>query len=211
MVHFTFFGEGGYYCYVSLAKIFSTYFAIQSLVIVIIILDVQPADLGINNTNCYISVRCVLLEELDMLESKITITSILALMTFVAFSTVPTQLGYAQESTNQTGLIVGPATEIFGFADIKSDGHSLNIYGMVNYLPPEGQVFEVWMVDGQSGFVDNIGQVKPDLTFAYDAYLVSPYTYTELFVTIEPENDPDPKPATAQTVGVDPLTWPFGQ
>jgi hypothetical protein len=147
-----------------------------------------------------------------MRASKITIGTIFALLIFVAFGTVPIQSGYAQK-TNQTNIIVGPTAEVFGFADINSDGHSLSIKGLANYIPPEGKVFEVWLFDGSggSGFAHDIGQIKDDLTFSYDAYLVNPYTYTDLFVTIEPENDPDPKAADSQTVGVSPLNLPFGQ
>jgi hypothetical protein len=32
-----------------------------------------------------------------------------------------------------------------------------------------------------------------------------------MFVTIEPENDPDPKPATSITVSASPLNVPFGK
>lgn len=158
----------------------------------------------------------VSLEENNMRASKITkITTgtISALLIFVAFVTVPIQSGYAQVSS-QTDIIVGPNAEVFGFVDIQSDGHSLNIDGLANYLPPSGQVFELWLLDagyGTSGYPLSIGQIKDDLTFSYDAYLVNPYTYTDMFVTIEPANDPDPKPATSITVSVSPLNVPFGQ
>jgi hypothetical protein len=157
--------------------------------------------------------RDVYLEENDMRASKITIGIIFALLIFVAFGTVPIQSGYAQ-NTDQTNIIVGPTAEVFGFTNIQSDGNSLSIRGTANYIPPEGTVFEVWLADGGSGgsgFTQNIGQIKEDLTFSYDAYLVNPFTYTDLFVTIEPENDPDPKPATSVTAGVSPLNVPFGQ
>ena len=145
--------------------------------------------------------------------TKITIGTIFALLIFVAFGTVPVQSGYAQVSS-QTNIMVGPNAEVFGFADIVSDGHSLSIKGLANYLPPQGQVFEVWLLDagyGTSGYPLSIGQIKEDLTFSYDAYLVNPYTYTDMFVTVEPENDPDPKPATSITVSVSPLNVPFGK
>lgn len=158
----------------------------------------------------------VSLEENNMRASKITkITTgtISALLIFVAFVTVPIQSGYAQVSS-QTDIIVGPNAEVFGFVDIQSDGHSLNIDGLANYLPPSGQVFELWLLDagyGTSGYPLSIGQIRNDLTFSYEAYLVNPYTYTDLFVTVEPENDPDPKPATSVTAGVSPLNVPFGK
>ena len=145
--------------------------------------------------------------------TKITIGTISALLIFMAFGTIPIQSGYAQVSS-QTDIIVGPNAEVFGFMDIQSDGHSLNIDGLANYLPPSGQVFEVWLLDagyGTSGYPLSIGQIKNDLTFSYEAYLVNPYTYTDMFVTIEPENDPDPKPAYSVTVGAAPLNVPFGK
>src|SRR5215218_9591692 len=155
----------------------------------------------------------VSLEDNNMRASKITIGTIFASLLFVALGTVPIQSGYAQAST-QTDIIVGPNADVFGFADIQSDGHSLNIYGLANYLPPQGQVFEVWLLDAgyaTSGYPLSIGQIKDDLTFSYNAYLVNPYTYTDMFVTIEPANDPDPKPATSITVSVSPLNVPFGK
>ena len=148
-----------------------------------------------------------------MRASLITIGTIFALLLFVAIGTIPIQAGYAQASS-QTNILVGPNAEVFGFADIQSNGHSLNIEGLANYRPPQGQVFEVWLLDagyGTSGYPLSIGQIKDDLTFSYDAYLVNPYTYTDMFVTVEPENDPDPKPATSITVSVSPLSVPFGK
>jgi hypothetical protein len=147
--------------------------------------------------------------------TKITIGPIFALLIFVVFGgSVPVQSGYAQASS-QSNIIVGPNAQVFGFADIQSpDGHSLSIKGLANYLPPSGKVFEVWLLDsgyGTSGYPLSIGQIKNDLTFSYDAYLVNPYTYTDLFVTVEPADDPDPKPAYSVTVGAAPLSVPFGK
>jgi hypothetical protein len=146
--------------------------------------------------------------------SKITIGAILASLIFVVFGTVPIQSGYAQVPSQQSNILVGPNAEVFGFVDVQSDGHSLSLKGLANYLPPQGQVFEVWLLDagyGTSGYPLSVGQIKDDLTFSYDAYLVNPYTFTDMFVTVEPENDPDPKPATSITVSASPLNVPFGQ
>jgi hypothetical protein len=149
-----------------------------------------------------------------MRASKITIGAILASLIFVVFGTVPVQSGYAQVPTQQSNILVGPNAEVFGFVDVQSDGHSLSLKGLANYLPPQGQVFEVWLLDAgyaTSGYPLSVGQIKDDLTFSYDAYLVNPYTFTDMFVTVEPENDPDPKPATSITVSASPLNVPFGQ
>lgn len=145
--------------------------------------------------------------------SKIIIGTISALLIFVAYSSITLQSGYAQ-SINQSDIIVGPTGDVFGFVDIKSDGHSVDIKGLSNYLPPSGSVFEAWLLDGgsgSSGYPLSLGKFTDNLTLSYDANLVNPYTYTDLFVTIEPQDDPDPKPATSITVGVAPLSVPFGK
>jgi len=98
--------------------------------------------------------------------------------------------------------------------DIKSDGHSLDIKGVVNYDPLEGKVFVVWLYDGNyraSQYPLTVGMVKEDGTFSLESTQVYPYTYTDLFVTMEPKDDKDPKPAYSDQVGVYPMTPPFGQ
>lgn len=153
------------------------------------------------------------LEEQDMQGSKIIIGTILASLIFVAISAFPIPSGYAQ-SIDQSNIIVAPTGDVFGFVDIKSDGHSLDIKGLSNYLPPSGNVFEAWLLDGgsgASGYPLSIGEFTDNLTLSYDANLVNPFTYTDLFVTIEPQDDPDPKPATSVTVGLAPLSVPFGK
>lgn len=153
------------------------------------------------------------LEEHNMRGSKITFGIILALLIFVTFSTVTVQSGYAQ-SIDQSDIIIDPTGNVFGFVNIMSDGHSVEIKGLSNYLPPSGKVFEAWLLDGgsgTSGYPLSLGQFTDNLTLSYDANLVNPYTYTDLFVTIEPQDDPDPKPATSVTVGLAPLSVPFGK
>ena len=121
--------------------------------------------------------------------------------------------GYAL-TTDQSGIIVGRQADVFGLVDIKSDGHSLDIDGVVNYIPPEGKVFEVWLYDGNYGasqYPLTVGMVKEDGTFSLESTQVYPYTYTDLFVTMEPKDDKDPKPAYSDQVGVYPMTPPFGQ
>ena len=146
--------------------------------------------------------------------SKITFGAISGLLIFVAVSTVSVQSGYAQ-TFDQSDIIIDPTGNIFGFVNIKSDGHATEIKGLSNYLPPSGKVFEAWLLDGgsgSSGYPLSLGQFTNNLTLSYDANLVNPYTYTDLFVTVEPQNDPDPKPATSITVGLAPLSIPpFGK
>ena len=91
----------------------------------------------------------VSLGENNMRASKITIGAILASLIFVAFGTVPIQSGYAQAPSHQSNILVGPNAEVFGFADIQSDGHSLNIQGLANYRPHKEKYLKYgcWMED----------------------------------------------------------------
>ena len=145
-----------------------------------------------------------------MLSLKISIvyTSLIVLLGSVFVST-----GYSQLSDSD-GIIVGRDADVFGLVDIQSDGHSLNMDGVVNYIPPEGKVFEVWLYDGNyaaSLYPLSVGVVKDDGTFSLKSTHVYPYTYTDLFVTMEPKDDKDPKPAYSSQVGIYPLSTPFGQ
>jgi hypothetical protein len=86
--------------------------------------------------------------------------------------------------------------------------------GVVNYIPPEDKVFEIWLYDGNYGaslYPLSIGMVKEDGTFSLKSTHVYPYTYSVLFVTMEPKDDKDPKPAFSNQVGIYPLGAPFRQ
>ena len=145
-----------------------------------------------------------------MLSLKISIvfTSLIVLLGSVFVSNA-----YSQVS-DSSGIIVGREGSVFGLVDIDSDGQKLNIAGVVNYIPPTDKVFEVWLYDGNyraSQYPLTVGMVKEDGTFSLESTQVYPYTYTDLFVTMEPKDDKDPKPAYSDQVGVYPLTPPFGQ
>jgi hypothetical protein len=145
-----------------------------------------------------------------MLSLKISIvfTSLIVLLGSVFVSNA-----YSQVS-DSSGIIVGRQADVFGLVDIDSDGHKLNIDGVVNYIPPTDKVFEVWLYDGNyraSGYPLSVGVVKDDGSFSLKSTQVNAYTYTELFVTMEPKDDKDPKPAFSNQVGLYVLPPPFGQ
>lgn len=115
---------------------------------------------------------------------------------------------------SQTGALVGYGGQIFGAADVSTDNHRTKINVASNFLPPSGKVFEVWMVDGNyaaSGYPLSLGQINADGILTYNEYLVYAPTYTDLVVTLEPENDKDPKPAWSQSVAAYWMAPPFGQ
>ena len=145
-----------------------------------------------------------------MLSLKISIifTSLIVLIGSVYVSNA-----YSQVS-DSSGIIVGREGSVFGLVDIDSDGHTLNIAGVANYIPPTDKVFEVWLYDGNyraSGYPLSVGMIKADGSFSMKSTQVYPYTYTDLFVTMEPKDDKDPKPSYSNQVGIYLLPAPFGQ
>ena len=131
----------------------------------------------------------------------------------VLLGSVFVSIAYSQV-TDSSGIIVGREGSVFGLVDIDSDGHKLNIAGVANYIPPTDKVFEVWLYDGNyraSQYPLTVGMVKEDGTFSLESTQVYPYTYTDLFVTMEPKDDKDPKPAYSNQVGIYVLPPPFGQ
>ena len=145
-----------------------------------------------------------------MLSLKISIvfTSLIVLIGSVFVSNA-----YSQVS-DTSGIIVGRDGSVFGLVDIDTDGHKLNIAGVANFIPPTDKVFEVWLYDGNyraSGYPLSVGMIKADGTFSMESTQVYPYTYTDMFVTMEPKDDKDPKPSYSNQVGIYVLPAPFGQ
>ena len=115
---------------------------------------------------------------------------------------------------SQSGALIGYGGQIFGLADISTNDHWTTINIASDFLPPAGKVFEVWMVDGNyaaSGYPLSLGQISPTGTLKFYENLVYAPTYTDLIVTLEPQNDKDPKPAWSQSVAGYWMTPPFGQ
>lgn len=126
-------------------------------------------------------------------------------------------LAYAQgnvTAASQSGALIGYGGQIFGLADISTNDHWTKINIASDFLPPAGKVFEVWMVDGNyaaSGYPLSLGQISPTGTLKFYENLVYAPTYTDLIVTLEPQNDKDPKPAWSQSVAGYWMIPPFGQ
>ncbi len=117
-------------------------------------------------------------------------------------------------TVSQSGALLGYGGQIFGLADVSTNDHLTKINIASDFLPPAGKVFEVWMVDGNyaaSGYPLSLGQISPTGTLKYSENLVYAPTYTDLIVTLEPQNDKDPKPAWSQSVAGYWMIPPFGQ
>ena len=114
---------------------------------------------------------------------------------------------------SQSGALIGYGGQIFGLADVSTDNHKTNIKVVSDLVPPAGKVFEVWMVDGNyaaSGYPLSLGQISNGTLKFYEDMVYAP-TYTDLVVTLEPQDDKDPKPAWSQSVAAYWLAPPFGQ
>jgi len=120
----------------------------------------------------------------------------------------------AQVTYPQTGALVGYGGQIFGLADVTTDGHKTDINIATDYLPPSGKVYEAWLVDGNyyaSGYPLSLGQLDAKGNLKFSENMVNSLTYTDIMVTVEPDNDKDPKPAWSQAVAAYYLAPPFGQ
>jgi hypothetical protein len=137
---------------------------------------------------------------------------VLALGVFTTFSLFQRSANAVQYP--QTYVIVGWGGKTVGLANIISDGHQTTINLSTPYIPPQGKTFEAWLVDGNygaSGYTLSLGQFDQKGILRYQANLVNAYTYTDLAVTVEPKDDPDPKPSASNQVGVSVLSSPFGK
>jgi len=113
----------------------------------------------------------------------------------------------------QSGALLGYGGQIFGLVNVLTNDKT-KVSVASDFIPPSGKVFEVWMVDGNyaaSGYPLSLGQISPGGTLTYNENLVYSPTYTDLVVTLEPQNDKDPKPAWSQSVAAYWMAPPFGQ
>jgi hypothetical protein len=143
----------------------------------------------------------------------VAVTISLSLMAGIFLS--GNQLMQANAATfSQSGGLIGYGGQIFGLIDVSTDDHRTKINIASDFLPPTGDVFEVWMVDGNyyaSGYPLSLGEMSANGTLTYNENLVFAPTYTDVVVTLEPENDKDPKPNWYGSVAAYWLAPPFGQ
>jgi hypothetical protein len=128
---------------------------------------------------------------------------------------------HSQQKIQETGVSLDLSTPAAGnmFGGEKKGSFNFsfqnnNVIGnaKMNEKPAEGKVYEGWFEDkgDASGYTLSVGKFnKDENTLALNQTMVNPYTYTVFFVTAEPVDDPDPKPADI-VVGAK-LPIPFGQ
>ena len=77
--------------------------------------------------------------------------------------------------------------EKMGEIKINSDGQQINIKGLINSLPTEGNEYEAWLQDaGGSEYKLSLGRVMENGTIDIEQDMVNPFTYTLFFITEEP-------------------------
>ena len=155
----------------------------------------------------------------------LTITvAVVASLTYAIENQIPQNVIAQNESADSAQLqaanVTGNLTQasggnVFGGQEtgeitINSDGRQMDISGLINASPGEGNVYEAWLEDaGGSGYRLSLGQVPENGTIQFSQNMVNPFTYTIFYISEEPENDADPNPADA-IAGIE-LEAPFGQ
>ena len=90
--------------------------------------------------------------------------------------------------------------------------NTVNAIAQINEPPPtEEQVYEGWFEDrgDASGYSLSVGEFNQNNTLNVNQTMVNPYTYTIFYVTTEPKDDIDHKPA--DILAATKLPLPFGQ
>jgi hypothetical protein len=139
----------------------------------------------------------------------VTATLSIALMT-PSFDNVRAQ----EPTTCQTNALIGYGGIIFGIANICTNGYTINVDLATNYQPPDGKVFEAWLVDDNSvgsGYALSMGKILESGTLSFNEIMVNAKTYTDILVTAEPEDDLSPLTAWSDSVASTWLAPPFGQ
>ena len=123
---------------------------------------------------------------------------------------------YAQSERTQCqkGALIGYGGTVFGLANVCTNGYTINVDLATNYQPPSGKVFEAWLVDdgyGGSGYALSMGKILNTGTLGFQEIMTNAKTYTDIVITLEPENDPSPLAAWSDSVAQTWLIPPFGQ
>jgi len=152
-----------------------------------------------------------------MQKSKIstnTFTFLVVLGTLISITPTFLQTSFAQNvSTDLTapsgGNLYGGDKK--GTLEMSVQNGTVIATAEMDVPPANGQVYEGWLEDkgDASGYSLSLGKFNEDDTLGVNQTMVNPYTYTVFYVTAEPVDDVDPKPAGV--VAGAQLNSPFGQ
>jgi hypothetical protein len=142
--------------------------------------------------------------------------AVIAALSVVGISTSVSADAYAQaEQTKcQTGALIGYGGIIFGLANVCTNGYTINVDLATDYIPASGKVFEAWLVDdyyGGSGYALSMGKISKSGTLEFQETMTNAKTYTDIVITLEPDNDLSPLAAWSDAVAQTWLLPPFGQ
>jgi hypothetical protein len=145
-----------------------------------------------------------------------TFVTLAASLSLLVASSVFSPDVYAQSERTkcQTGALIGYGGTIFGLANVCTNGYTINIDLATNYIPPSGKVFEAWLVDDYyegSGYALSLGKILGSGTLGFEEIMNNAKTYTDIVITLEPNNDPSPLASWSNWVAQTWLLPPFGQ
>ena len=144
----------------------------------------------------------------------ISISLSLSIAILLSVGIISTTVFAQQTSLDLTSPTI---TELYG-GDKKGtlylnvQNNTLIATSQINEPPPtEEQVYEGWFEDrgDASGYSLSVGQFNQNNTLNVNQTMVNPYTYTIFYVTTEPRDDFDLKPANI--LAATKLPIPFGQ
>ena len=150
----------------------------------------------------------------NLLKIMISISLSLSIAILLSVGIISTT-GFAQQTS--LDLTSPTITELYG-GDKKGtlylnvQNNTLIATAQINEPPPtEEQVYEGWFEDrgDASGYSLSVGQFNQNYTLSVNQTMVNPYTYTIFYVTTEPRDDFDLKPA--DILAATKLPIPFGQ
>jgi hypothetical protein len=152
------------------------------------------------------------------MQNRITVAvfSVIAALGVAIISSSFSTAVYAQsEQTKcQTGALIGYGGIIFGLANVCTNGYTINVDLATDYIPASGKVFEAWLVDdyyGGSGYALSMGKILKSGTLGFHETMTNAKTYTDIVITLEPDNDVSPLAAWSDAVAQTWLLPPFGQ
>lgn len=150
----------------------------------------------------------------NLLKIMISISLSLSIAILLSVGIISTTVFAQQTSLDLTSPTI---TELYG-GDKKGtlylnvQNNTLIATAQINEPPPtEEQVYEGWFEDSgdASGYSLSVGQFNQNNTLNVNQTMVNPYTYTIFYVTTEPRDDFDLKPA--DILAATKLPIPFGQ
>jgi hypothetical protein len=150
----------------------------------------------------------------NLMRSQSLSLSITILLLSIGLIITPITVFAQQTSLDLTSPTI---TELYG-GDKKGtlylnvQNNTIIATAQINEPPPtEEQVYEGWFEDrgDASGYSLSVGQFNQNNTLSVNQTMVNPYTYTIFYVTTEPRDDFDLKPA--DILAATKLPIPFGQ